>query len=122
MAPNNRREIGQHYEQLAAQFLIKQGLTLVAQNVQARVGELDLIMKEGKTLVFVEVKYRQNQHHGHAAESVTPQKQQRLIKTAYYWMQRHNLLDCHSDFRFDIIAIHQQGQDIHWLKNAITEG
>lgn len=118
----NSRHQGQHYELMAAEFLRRHGLVLIAQNVTYRFGELDLIMRDGSTLVFVEVRYRTQAFHGHAAETITPIKQARLIKAANCWMLANKINSHSADFRFDVIAIHQQGQHIDWLKNAITEG
>ncbi|MCG3721234.1 YraN family protein [Vibrio cincinnatiensis] len=118
----SRRETGQHYEQLAADYLSRQGLRLLDKNFHSRSGELDLIMQDGPCLVFIEVKYRKNQNHGHAAEAVTFHKQARLIKTANWWMLKRGYHAESADFRFDVIAIHQHGQHIEWIKNAITQG
>ncbi|MBY7783625.1 YraN family protein [Vibrio fluvialis] len=118
----SRRLTGQHYETTAAEYLRRRGLFLIEQNFQIRGGELDLIMRENQTLVFVEVKYRQNQRHGHAAEMVTRQKQARLIKAANWWMLKQGLSADNTDFRFDVVAIHDEGRQIDWIKNAITEG
>ncbi len=118
----NLRSKGQQYEQMAATFLRRQGLSLIEMNFLARGGELDLIMRDGSSIVFVEVKYRSNQYHGHAAESVTKQKQRRLIKTANWWMLKQGLNIEATDFRFDVVAIHNNGNHIDWIKNAITEG
>lgn len=76
----NSRQQGHHYEQMAAEYLRRHGLKLIAQNINYRFGELDLVMSDGTALVFVEVRYRANVHHGHAAETITPSKQARLIK------------------------------------------
>lgn len=76
----NSRHQGNHYEQMAADYLRRQGLSLVTQNVNYRLGELDLVMRDGSTLVFVEVRYRASTSYGHAAETVTPSKRARLIK------------------------------------------
>ncbi|ENM5739643.1 YraN family protein [Vibrio mimicus] len=118
----NSRHQGNHYEQMAADYLRRQGLSLVTQNVNYRLGELDLVMRDGSTLVFVEVRYRASTSYGHAAETVTPSKRVRLIKAANCWMLANKINSHSADFRFDVVAIHQQGQHIEWLKNAITEG
>lgn len=119
---NNTREVGSHYETLARHYLTRQGYRFIAANFNTRLGEIDLIMKDGHTFVFVEVKYRKHSHYGHAAEMVTYAKSQKLIKTAMIWLQQQRLSAETTQFRFDVIAIHQQGQDINWIKNAITQG
>ncbi|WPC74612.1 YraN family protein [Vibrio porteresiae] len=118
----NRRKAGLMYEQQAADHLIRHGLTLIEKNFVIRGGELDLVMRDKQTLVFVEVKYRDNQRHGHAAEMVTRQKQKLLIRSAMIWMKQHHLNVHDTDFRFDVVAIHDSGRHIEWIKNAITEG
>ncbi len=118
----SKRSKGQHFEQVATQFLRRQGLSLIDKNFLARGGELDLIMKDGETTVFVEVKYRNSQTFGHAAETVTRQKQLRLIKAANWWMLKQGLNADSTDFRFDVVAIHNDGAHVEWIKNAITEG
>lgn len=119
---NNTREVGSHYKTLARDYLTRQGYRFIAANFNTRLGEIDLIMKDGHTFVFVEVKYRKHSHYGHAAEMVTYAKSQKLIKTAMIWLQQQRLSAETTQFRFDVIAIHQQGQDINWIKNAITQG
>lgn len=121
MAYANQRKIGELYEQAAADFLISSGFTLIEKNFTCRGGELDLIMQDQQTLVFVEVKYRQDLQHGHAAEMVTPNKIKKLIKTAQYWMMIKGYSPYTTDFRFDVIAIHNHGGEINWYKNAITQ-
>ncbi|WP_246201013.1 YraN family protein [Vibrio ziniensis] len=118
----SKRSKGIHFEQIAADYLGRQGLILIEKNFLARGGELDLIMRDSTSLVFVEVKYRRSQTYGHAAETVTRQKQLRLIKTANWWMLKRGLNADATDFRFDVVAIHGNGNHIEWIKNAITEG
>ncbi|OEF24989.1 YraN family protein [Vibrio rumoiensis] len=119
---NNKREIGSQYETLAKEYLSRQGLQYLESNYHSRFGEIDLIMSQENTLVFIEVKYRKSQQFGHAAEMVNYQKSQKLIKTAMVWLKRHGHTINNTSFRFDVIAIHQQGNDIEWIKNAITQG
>jgi len=118
----SQRSKGQFFEQTAADYLHRRGLRLIEKNFLAKGGELDLVMQDGASIVFVEVKYRTTQSHGHAAETVTRQKQQRLIKAANWWMLKQGLNTNSTDFRFDVIAIHDNGHHIEWIKNAITEG
>ncbi|KJY71707.1 YraN family protein [Vibrio nigripulchritudo] len=118
----NRRALGEKYEALASKHLIGKGLSLIESNFNTKVGELDLIMSEQNTLVFVEVKYRKQSRFGHAAEMVTPAKQKKIVKTAMLWLRKNNLSPYNTDFRFDVVAIHDNGRDIEWIKNAITQG
>jgi putative endonuclease len=117
----SRRAIGNQYESLAKRYLKRQGLTFIGKNFTAKCGEIDLIMQDRQCIVFVEVKYRKQTSFGHAAEFVTYRKSQRLIKTAYLWLSQKGLSPYTTDFRFDVVAIHQQGEDINWIKNAITQ-
>lgn len=122
MVLTNRKQIGSKYESLAKQYLLSQGLIFIEGNFLAKCGEIDLIMKDQQTVVFVEVRYRKSQRYGHAAETVTPNKMKKLVATAKIWLQRQRLSVHTTDFRFDVVALHQQGEHIKWIQNAITEG
>lgn len=115
------REIGQSFEGVARQYLERQGLRCIAQNFQCKMGEIDLICQQGDTLIFVEVKYRQHQKFGHAAEMVTASKAKKIIRCAHFWLTKQGLNVYHQAMRFDVVAIHQQGQHIDWITNAITQ-
>ncbi len=118
----SKRQIGNQYETLAKQFLQRQGLHFIEQNFLTKVGEIDLIFRQDETIVFVEVKYRRNDHFGSAAEMVTHAKMRKLVKTAQIWLNRQKHLQHTIDYRFDVVAIHDNGRDINWIKNAISEG
>ncbi|MEZ8825242.1 YraN family protein [Vibrio amylolyticus] len=118
----SKRDKGQHYETVAKDHLVGCGLTVIERNFTARCGEIDLIMKEGNTLVFIEVRYRESTHYGHAAETISASKVTKLLKTANYWLCKKGLSVEQTDLRFDVIAIHQKGRQIEWIKNAITQG
>lgn len=105
---------GDEAEALTLAYLQKNGLTQITRNFHCRAGEIDLIMQEGGTLVFVEVRQRQNRRYGGAAASVTPAKQAKLISTAQFFLQRYDRLP---PCRFDVVAI--EGEEIHWFKNVI---
>ncbi|UYI47523.1 YraN family protein [Vibrio natriegens] len=117
-----KRQIGNQYETLAKQYLLRQGLRFVEQNFLTKVGEIDLIFQQGETIVFVEVKYRNNDRFGSAAEMVTHAKMRKLIKTANIWLSRQKQSVHTIDYRFDVIAIQDSGRDINWIQNAISEG
>jgi putative endonuclease len=111
-----RTAIGEDKERLAADFLSGQGLRLIARNHRCRFGEIDLVMGDGKTLVFVEVRYRRGERFGSPAETVDWHKQRRLVAAAGHWLQAHpSVLPC----RFDVVAIGGQDQ-IQWFQNAFT--
>lgn len=93
---------GAAIEQLAAQWLQQQGLTLVVSNHHVKGGELDLIMYDQDILVFIEVKHRTTTYYGHPLETVTLQKQRRLIRAAKLYIAQHAIS---APCRFDIVAI-----------------
>ncbi|HXU92247.1 MAG TPA: YraN family protein [Gallionella sp.] len=103
-------------EQWAAQYLQRQGLKPVAYNYHGRFGEIDLIMRDGATLVFVEVRLRRNGDFGGAAASIDAHKQQRLIRTAQQYLAGlPQLPPC----RFDALLMDDaQGRNVQWLRNA----
>ncbi|WP_233520519.1 YraN family protein [Flocculibacter collagenilyticus] len=108
---------GDYYESLALNHLKKHGYRLIEANYNTRFGEIDLIVKNDDSLVFVEVRYRKNDHHGSAAESVTPSKQKKIIKTAQHFLTQFNLTD--TACRFDVIAFSgDNSQPLQWHQNA----
>ena len=115
----SRKQTGDEWELKARRWLEGKGLRFVAANVRGRGGEIDLIMKDGQTIVFVEVRYRQSSRFGGAAASVTLAKQQKLLQTAHLWLARHNGSFDTVDCRFDVVAF--TGNAIDWLKNAFGE-
>ncbi|SQB37417.1 Uncharacterised protein family UPF0102 [Citrobacter koseri] len=84
------KQTGDVWEAAARRWLESKGLHFVAANVRERGGEIDLIMRDGKTTVFVEVRYRRSAQFGGAAASVTWSKQHKLLQTARLWLARHN--------------------------------
>ncbi|GLO61878.1 UPF0102 protein [Vibrio sp. MACH09] len=118
----SKKEIGNQYEQVAKRYLLDHGLTFIENNFCCKLGEIDLIMQHKQSIVFVEVKYRKHLSYGHAAEFVTKNKASKLIKAAHIWLKKNKLSPISTEFRFDVVAIHQHGNDINWIKNAITEG
>lgn len=104
-------------EQLAADYLQRQGLTLLERNFRVRGGEIDLVCRDGKTTVFVEVRLRSRSDFGGAAASITSTKQARLILAARHWLLRHGETPC----RFDCILLDGlEPKRIEWLRNAFT--
>ncbi|SEG12272.1 YraN family protein [Vibrio hangzhouensis] len=118
----NKRQVGQDYEQLAKEYLSQHGLVSLTENFTVKCGEVDLIMRDTSCIVFVEVRYRQNQNYGLAQETVTRSKATKLQKAATLWLIKNGLSPYETEFRFDVVAIHRQGNDINWIKNAITQG
>ena len=99
----SKRAIGSHFEALAAAYLRARGCRFVAKNFLARAGEIDLIVLDQETIVFVEVKYRTSSDFGHPSELVTLQKQKKVIKTAQLFLQK-NPKYAILDARFDVIS------------------
>ncbi|MBT3047001.1 MAG: YraN family protein [gamma proteobacterium symbiont of Ctena orbiculata] len=110
-------EFGQQAEQQALDFLQRRGLKLLQRNFRCKTGEIDLVMREAETLVFVEVRYRQTNDFGRALETVTASKQRKLLATANRYLQLKRL---DSACRFDVIALNGSGSTpVEWIKNAI---
>lgn len=107
---------GQRSERLAESFLNKQGVTILARNFRSKFGEIDLIARHKKELVFVEVRFRSSQGFGSAVETVNISKQRKLIKTAEYFLLTHPEL-AQLFMRFDVIGVDAQ-QNIEWIKGA----
>ncbi len=112
---------GQSAELQALAFLRSQGLRKLASNYRVRCGEIDLIMREGETLVFIEVRMRTSQAYGGAAASITRSKQQKIIKSALYYLQQARLYDKHP-IRFDVVTFDGEPPQINWIKHAFGSG
>ncbi|MCV6636755.1 YraN family protein [Candidatus Albibeggiatoa sp. nov. NOAA] len=116
---SDSHERGRWAEEMAYQYLTKHGLSLIRRNYRCRSGEIDLVMKHGRTLVFIEVRYRARDHFGTSAESIDERKQQRLYKTAEHYIQ--NCHDCEQlACRFDAVLISGRPphSGIEWIRNA----
>lgn len=117
---------GQRAESLALQWLERRGLELVARNYRCRLGEIDLVMRDGATLVFIEVRYRRHSRYGSGLESVDPRKQQKLAHAASHFLasRRHyQTRPC----RFDVMAGTATAGEAHsvtwhWVRNAFQPG
>ena len=109
----NRR--GVEAEALAAAFLERRGLTIVERNYRCRLGEIDLVARDGGTTVFVEVRHRASRSFGGAAASITPAKRQKLVKAARHYIAR---LRTTPRCRFDALLIEGEPPRIEWLRNA----
>ncbi|UJF24685.1 YraN family protein [Suttonella sp. R2A3] len=111
---------GQHGERLAAGYLRKHGLAILANNVRSRYGEIDLIAQDGDTVVFIEVRTRKAGNQVSAAASITPTKQRKWHNSAADYLQKqfgNNPPPC----RFDAVCIEIDGRkaDIQWLKGVM---
>ena len=118
---DDRRTLGRHGEELATRHLLAQGYELVTRNWRCEAGELDLVVKDGDTLAFVEVRTRRGQAFGTPEDSITPRKQARLITLADAYVQA---ADWSGSWRIDVIAIEmdQRGRLIRMAhyENAVT--
>ncbi len=109
--------LGRKAEDYALAFLAQRGLKLLARNYRSRYGEIDLILQDQSTLVFVEVRCRTSSRFGGALESVDRRKQNRLIQSA-----KHYLVSHHRDtpIRFDVLALTPtpEGFELEWIRDA----
>lgn len=113
----SKREQGEAAETAALHCLERHGLHLVERNFYCKLGELDLIMRDGNYLVFVEVRSRRTTRFGRAVETVAYRKQQRLVRSAAFYLQKYRLdLPC----RFDIIGINRNSDSVQveWVKDT----
>ena len=112
-----KKNKGAEAENQACHFLQQKGLKLITRNYYCRQGEIDLIMNDNEATVFIEVRYRKNNHYGDAKESITTQKQNKIRTTALHYMQSHPQKN---NVRFDVIAITGEGpqQQLEWIQNA----
>ena len=110
---------GKHAEDLACQYLNQHGLSLLERNFNTRFGEIDLVMRDKDTTVFVEVRYRRHSDIVDPLSSIDTRKQRKLIRTAQYYLQRQHTV-AHLPARFDVVAITEDDAQpkIQWIKNA----
>lgn len=117
------RAKGDQYETLAQKYLEKEGLKLIDSNYFCRFGEIDLIMLDDNTLVFIEVRFRKQSTFGTAIASITATKRKKIIRTAEFFLAENKKYQ-QGNCRFDVIGIdeNQAGeQHIDWIKNAFME-
>jgi len=109
---------GARAEQLAADFLQGRGLRLLARNYRVKGGEVDLVCRDGGVLVFVEVRLRRNARYGSALESITRQKQARVVLAARHYLASDG---ADSACRFDCIAFDRlEPEALQWVRDAFT--
>lgn len=104
------KSLGDRGEDAAAKFLKRQGFRILARGLDSRLGELDIIAVDGRTIVFVEVKTRSSLDAGHPAEAIDDRKQRRMTQAALGYLKAHGLLN--HTARFDVVAI-------TWPANAL---
>jgi putative endonuclease len=108
---------GKSAEKKAAYYLKTKGYQLIAQNFSCRMGEIDLIMLDCKTVIFVEVRQRKSALYGTAAQSITPQKRIKLLKTSALFLQMNTQYKNY-DCRFDVVAFDGENDTMQWIPNA----
>ena len=109
---------GVESEAMAAAFLEGRGLTIVARNYRCRLGEIDLVARDGGTTVFVEVRRRTSSAFGGAAGSITSKKRTKLIMAARHYLSRlREVPQC----RFDALLIEGEPPRIEWIRDAFGE-
>ncbi|MCQ2506515.1 MAG: YraN family protein [Lachnospiraceae bacterium] len=113
----NKRTVGKEYEDISTKYLQDNGLVIIERNFYTKFGEIDIIARDNKTIVFVEVKYRKQECNYQALEAVTPIKMKRITKSAYAYIM-FKKLPMNGFYRFDCIGI--TGKEIIWIKNAFN--
>lgn len=119
----DRQQCGRDGEARAAEFLAARGFTILARNVRASAGEIDLVALDGETLVFCEIRTRRSRGQGGALESVTPAKQRQVVRVAEWFLARHPALHARP-MRFDVVAIDRHGDEmaIEHVPDAFSAG
>ena len=111
--PTPAQAAGSHGEDAAERYLARRGHAIVERNYRTRLGEIDLITREGDVLVFVEVRLRTSGDFGGARESITPHKQRRIIAAARQYLMRFaRVPPC----RFDVVCL--EGEEPSWIRGA----
>lgn len=115
---SQKQILGEEGERIAETYLKRKGYRLVERNYRCPVGELDLVVLDHRIIVFVEVKTRTDDRFGAPLESVNPRKQQKMIKTALFFLNQHRLH--HREARFDVVGISLKDQEpvVEHIENA----
>ncbi len=113
-----RKQVGNRGESLAEDYIKRKGYKIIHRNYRCKLGEIDIIAKDGDTIVFIEVRTKQNENFGSPQDSVTSTKISKISKTALNFIQEKNLSGY--SYRFDFIAItFSQGKpNIEHIENA----
>lgn len=116
--PHPRQQVGEAGEALAARLLRRKGYKILAANYRTPLGEIDIIARDGDTIVFVEVKARRSLHFGNPKGAVTPRKQRKISMVALYYLKTTG--QSQSKARFDVVAIHSTAQqpEVEIIQNA----
>ena len=113
-----RRQIGKSGEEAAVRYLKKRGYKVLEQNFSCPVGEIDIIVRDKKTIVFVEVKTRRSVSYGSARLAITPHKQRKISMAALYYLKSNRQMDQRA--RFDVVTVlsTEREQAIDHIQNA----
>jgi putative endonuclease len=113
------RESGKNAEDFAANYLTKQNIKLISRNFHSRFGEIDLIGLDQNILIFVEVRYRKDEHYLTAIETIDWRKCEKIITTSKYFLNKHKKYQLYL-CRYDVITITGELEKpvIEWIKNA----
>ncbi len=133
MPGKNTRRTGSEMEKIAAGYLAAQGVRVLESNFRTREAEIDLIGRQGRTLLFVEVKARQKKGmSGTGAEAVGPAKQRRICRCADFYMHSKGIDPYSTSIRFDVIEIRMESRtdepgeepdpayEIRWIRDAFS--
>ena len=113
-----RLDLGKFGEEKSIQFLKSNGYKILNTNYKSKLGELDIVARDAKTICFIEVKTRSNYDKGDALESITPTKIRKLSKLAVSYLKENDMLD--QSARFDVVSVYRDGDgaQIKLIKNA----
>jgi putative endonuclease len=116
----SRIALGKIGEDLACLELQRRGYAILARRYRRRMGELDIIARDGPTVVFIEVKAREGRQFGDAVDGVTGLKRRRMTRVALEYLVRHRLTNC--PCRFDVVSIHMENEQpvIELYQNAFS--
>lgn len=111
----NKREVGTQKEELAIKYLEENGYQIIHKNFYCKTGEIDIIARDGKYFVFIEVKYRTSDKYGLPTEAVNYNKMRKITRTALFYMFKNNI-STDIPIRFDVVVLLKE--QIHLVKNA----
>lgn len=114
----NNRIVGSVHEAFVCSYIKNRGMQVLERNYRSRQGEIDIIAKDGRYFVFIEVKYRRNKQKGFPLEAVGYAKQKRISQTAYYYLYSHGLSMDTTPVRFDVAGI--LGSELTYIQDAFN--
>ena len=115
-----RKILGASGEDEAEEELLKEGYEILQKNYKNKIGEIDIVAKDGEVYCFVEVKTKSDHSYGSPEEMVGPRKQRKILKTAEYYLLENNLDNV--DWRVDVVAVDKKEGEIRVIKNVVVRG